>query len=209
MRMFCCLMLFLTGCFFHLKAQTFHGGLLAGFSATQVDGDSYAGYNKAGLQAGVFVNTRLSDRFFAQLELKYTGKGAKKTVSSLDPEVYMLALHYIDMPVMVDAKIKEFASVEIGLMPAYLFAANGEDNAGKVPRENLVSFKKFDFLFLTGVNIRLLEKLTFNVRYSYSMLSIRKIDTPGNYYNWFAHLFGRKAGDFNNCLTMALYYRLK
>jgi hypothetical protein len=113
------------------------------------------------------------------------------------------------MPLLVAAKIKEFGSVELGLMPAYLFAANGENSLGKVPPEDLVSFNKFDFLFLTGINIRVVEKLTFNFRYSYSLVSIRKIDTPGNYYNWFGNLFGFSGGDYNNCLTMALYYRLK
>jgi hypothetical protein len=209
MKVLSFLLLLLTGGLVSLNAQLFHGGLLAGISATQVDGDSYSGYNKAGFQGGVFINTRLSDRFYAQFEIKYTGKGAKKPVTSDDPEVYTLALHYIDMPLLVAAKIKEIGSIELGLMPAYLFAANGENSLGKVQPEELVSFNKFDFLFLTGINIRVVEKLTFNFRYSYSLVSIRKIDTPGNYYNWFGNLFGFNGGDYNNCLTMAFYYRLK
>ena len=213
MKVLSVLLLLLTGGFASLNAQPFHGGLLAGISATQVDGDTYAGYDKAGLMGGVFVNTLFNDWFYGQFEIKYTGKGAKKPVSSNDPDVYTLALHYIDMPLLVGAKIKKVASVEIGLMPAYLFAANGETNLGKVSGKDLLeSFKKFDFLFLAGVNIRLLEKLTFNVRYSYSLASILKIDnqeTQGSYYNWFGRLFGRKAGEFNNDLTMAVYYQLK
>jgi opacity protein-like surface antigen len=195
-----------------LTAQPFHAGLLAGISATQVDGDTYAGYDKAGLMGGVFVNTQLNDWLYAQFEIKYTGKGAKKPVSSNDPEIYTLALHYIDMPLLAGAKIKKIASVEIGLMPAYLFSANGETSLGKFSNKDMVSFKKFDFLFLTGVNIQLLEKLTFNFRYSYSLASILKIDNPdtlGTYYNWFGRLFGRKVGEFNNCLTMGVYYQLK
>jgi hypothetical protein len=195
--------------FFNLNAQLFHGGVLGGFSATQVDGDSYGGYNKAGVQAGVFINTRLSDRFDAQFEIKYTGKGARKPVSSNDPEVYTLSLHYIDVPLLVSAKIKQFASVELGLMPAYLFAAKGEDSGGPLPNDFLVSFRKIDFLFLAGVNIKLLEKFTLNLRYSYSLISIRNLEAEGDHYTWFGRLFGRKTGDYNNCLTMAVYYRIK
>jgi hypothetical protein len=212
MRVLSVFVLFLTGALGSLNAQPFHGGLLAGFSATQVDGDTYAGYDKGGLMGGVFVNTMFNDWFYGQFEIKYTGKGAKKPVSSSDPNIYTLALHYIDMPLLVGAKIK-VASIEMGLMPAYLFAANGETNFGKVSGKDLMnSFKKFDFLYLIGVNIRLLEKLTFNFRYSYSLSSILKIDNPdtmGSYYNWFGRLFGRKAGEFNNDLTMGVYYRFK
>ncbi len=60
------------------------------FTATQVDGDTYGGYNKAGFQGGVFVNTRLSDLFSAQLEIKYTGKGARKPVTSRIPRFILL-----------------------------------------------------------------------------------------------------------------------
>ncbi len=192
------------------NAQAFHGGVLAGFTATQVDGDTYGGYNKAGFQGGVFVNTLLSDLFGAQLEIKYTGKGARKPVTSTDPEVYNLTLHYVDMPVSVNARVKQIGSVEMGLVPGYLFAVKGEDSGGSFPSADyLVTFKKFDFSFMMGINIKVFEKLKLNLRYTYSLLSIRSEDFENGYYSWFGNLFGPKTGQYNNCLMAGIYYQIK
>jgi hypothetical protein len=192
------------------NAQVFHGGVLGGFTATQVDGDTYGGYNKAGFQGGVFVNARLSDLFNAQLEIKYTGKGARKPVTSDDPEVYNLTLHYIDIPVSANVRVKQIGSVELGLVPAYLFSAKGEDSGGNFPSSDyLVTFKKFDFSFMMGVNIKLFEKLKLNLRYTYSLLSIRPEKFENGYYTWFGNLFGPKTGQYNNCLMAGIYYQLK
>jgi hypothetical protein len=191
------------------NAQAFHGGVLAGFTATQVDGDTYGGYNKGGFQGGVFVNARLSDLFNAQLEIKYTGKGAKKPVTSSDPAVYNLTLHYIDIPVSVNVRVKQIGSAELGLVPAYLFSANGEDSGGTLPSDYLVTFNKFDLSFMMGINIRLIEKLKLNLRYTYSLLSIRPEKYENGYYTWFGNLFGPKTGQYNNCLMAGLYWQLK
>jgi len=191
------------------NAQAFHGGVLAGFTATQVDGDTYGGYNKAGFQGGVFVNTRLSDLFNAQLEIKYTGKGARKPVTSTDPAVYNLTLHYIDVPVSVNVRVKQIGSAELGLVPAYLFASKGEDSGGPLPSDYLVSFKKFDLSFMMGINIKVFEKLKLNLRYTYSLLSIRPEKYENGYYTWFGNIFGPKTGQYNNCLMAGLYYQLK
>jgi hypothetical protein len=192
-----------------VNAQAFHGGVLAGLTATQVDGDTYGGYNKAGFQGGVFVNTRLSDLFSAQLEIKYTGKGARKPVTSTDPDVYTLTLHYIDMPLLASVKVKNIGSVELGIIPAYLFSAQGEDNGGRFPSDYLVTFKKFDISSLIGININLFPKLWLNLRYSYSLTSIRPEEYPNGYYTWFGKLFGQRTGQYNNCLTAGIYYQLK
>jgi hypothetical protein len=197
------------GGIFSANAQVFHGGFLAGFTATQVDGDTYGGYNKAGFQGGVFVNARLSDLFNAQFEIKYTGKGAKKPVSSTDPDVYTLTLHYIDLPLLASVKVKQIGSVELGLVPAYLFSAQGEDNGGKFPSDYLVEFKKFDISSLIGININLFPKLWLNLRYTYSLTSIRPGEYPDGYYTWFGKLFGQKTGQYNNCLMAGIYYQLK
>ncbi len=191
------------------NAQIFHGGVLAGFTATQVDGDTYGGYNKAGFQGGVFVNARLSDLFSAQLEIKYTGKGAKKPVNSSDPDIYTLTLHYIDIPLLASIKVKQIGSVELGVIPAYLFSAQGEDNGGNLPSDYLVTFNKFDISSLIGININLIPKLWLNLRYSYSLTSIRPEDYPNGYYTWFGKLFGQKTGQYNNCLMVGIYYRIK
>jgi len=192
-----------------VSAQTFHGGILFGFSAAQVDGDSYAGFDKPGLQGGVFVSTPLTPYLGARLEIKYTGRGARNPASDDNTGAYKLGLHYIDLPVLATISIKQVASIEIGLVPGYLFAAQGEDDAGKLPEEYLVDFKKFDLGTLLGVSINISQKIAVNIRYSYSILSIRDLESAGAYYSWFGQLFGNSEGDFNNYLTLGFNYLLK
>jgi Outer membrane protein beta-barrel domain len=182
---------------------------MAGFVASQVDGDSYSGYNKAGLQGGVFVRTSFTKVFGAQLEIHYTGKGARKPVSSEDPEVYKVSLHYIDVPVLASIGIKQVAAVELGLVPGYLFAKSGEDSGGKLPDEYLVSYKNFDLATLVGIRFNITEKLGVNFRYQYSLVSIRDGDSGAAYYAWPGKLFSDGTGDYNNYLTLGIYWSLK
>ena len=42
------------------SAQRFEGGLLAGFNASQVEGDTYKGYHKPGLVGGFYIQTDIA-----------------------------------------------------------------------------------------------------------------------------------------------------
>jgi hypothetical protein len=185
-----------------LSAQDFHGGILAGFTASQVDGDSYSGYDKMGLVAGVSVNRDLTDWLQARMEVRYASRGARNPASEDNTGSYRLALHYIDLPVMASFKIKNYGFLQLGLIPGYLFHANGSE-----PQEYLVDFNKFDLGILIGANIIITEKISLDVRYSYSIFSIQ--ESIGSYYSWFGKIFGNSRGDFNNYLTLQLNYQLK
>lgn len=191
------------------EAQTFHGGIFMGFSASQVDGDSYAGYDKFGLQGGVFISTALSNHFDARMEIRYAARGARNPASEDNTGEYQLGLHYIDIPLFIAAHVKQIGSVEFGLIPGYLFALRGEDDAGVLPEEYLVDFHKFDLGLLLGVNFRISQKVAVNFRYSYSILSIRDQEDAGSYYSWFGKLFGHSSGDFNNYLTLGVNYLIR
>jgi hypothetical protein len=192
-----------------LVSQPFHGGLLAGFIASQVDGDSYAGYNKAGLQGGVFVSVDLIKNLGARLEIKYAARGARNHLTEGNANIYVLRLNYIDLPLMATLKIKNLGSLELGVVPGYLFSAGGEDNNGKMPKNFLVDFRKFDMGTLFGANINIIPKISIDLRYSYSIFSIRDLESAGSYYSWFGKLFGNSRGDFNNYLSFSVNFLLK
>ena len=59
-------------------SQQFKPGLIAGINGSQVEGDGYAGYNKAGFVLGGMMRTRLKNFLSAQFEILYIGKGSKK-----------------------------------------------------------------------------------------------------------------------------------
>jgi len=191
-----------------LSAQRFQGGLLAGLTACQVDGDSYGGFNKIGLQAGVFVSTAFQKNFGAQMEIRYAGKGAQKVTTTDDTEVYKLNLHYIDLPVMGTYTVKKKVVFDLGIVPGYLFAKGGEDSGGPLPQEFLVDFKKFDLAWLVGINFRIMKNLKANLRYSYSLISINDFTDTNASYSWIGNFFGYRTGDYNNYLTLGIYYQI-
>jgi hypothetical protein len=190
-------------------SQPFHGGIMAGFTAAQVDGDSHAGFNKLGFQGGVFVSALLTQTLEARLEIRYAGRGALNPASEDNTGFYKLSLHYIDLPLLAAVKIKKIGSIEVGLIPGYMFAAQGEDDGGELPDEYLVDFHKFDLGTLLGVGIQISKKISLNFRYSYSILSIRDLESAGAYYSWFGKLFGYSTGDYNNYLSFGVNYLIR
>jgi hypothetical protein len=191
------------------NSQIFNGGLLLGFTASQVDGDSYSGYDKPGIHGGVFISTGIFPHMDARMEIRYASRGAKNPASDDNTGFYLLGLHYIDIPVVVSYKIKRYGAAELGLVPGYLISVNGEDDGGQLPEDALVDYHKFDLGLLLGLNINLLPKLSLCMRYTYSVFSIRDLESAGAYYSWFGKIFGHSVGDFNNYLTFGINYTLR
>jgi hypothetical protein len=201
-----CLLLFACIPFY---SQNFYGGVLIGFTASQVDGDSYAGYNRIGLCGGVFVRREISPLFNLNMEVRYASRGAFNPAADDNAGKYLLGLHYIDIPLWMDIKIKNYGAFEIGVIPGYLFHTAGKDDAGKMPGDYLVVFKKLDVGTLLGISIRLMEKFSLSIRYSYSIFSIREVKSATATYSWFGSMLGHSQGDFNNYLTTGIRYQLK
>ena len=188
-------------------AQRFNGGILLGVTASQVDGDSYSGFDKVGLQGGVFVNTFLSRNAGLQMEIKYVGRGARKKTSETDTEIYKLTLHYIDIPVFFQYEVQKRIILEAGIITGHLFAASGEDNGGKLDKDYLVDFKKFDLDWSLGLRYRFNENVSAGIRYSYSLFSIRDYVNSDANYGVIANLFGYTTGDYNNYLSFGIFYQ--
>src|ERR1700744_4144942 len=56
---------------------TFKGGLVLGTNFTQVDGDTYYGYHKIGLNTGGMVYVHFTQLFGVSMELLYSQKGSR------------------------------------------------------------------------------------------------------------------------------------
>jgi opacity protein-like surface antigen len=188
-------------------AQRFYGGALVGLCASQVDGDTYAGFDKLGLQGGVFVNTKFTKAWGAQMEIKYNAKGARKKTSESDRATYSLTLHYIDIPLIINYTILDKFIIDAGFVPGYLFAKKGEEDGIKFSDEEIRAFKKVDLSWLLGLNYKITDNFIANIRYSYSLFSIRDYENVNANYGIIAQIFGYTNGDYNNFLTMGIYYQ--
>lgn len=199
-----------------LFAQQFKAGLIGGIVTSQVDGDTYAGYDKAGFLAGGFVTKRFSEEsnWSASFEITYIQKGSRKNPrpDKGDPTSYKLNLNYAEVPVLLryDFGIPDSSvsgrirfSLEGGIAVGALVKSYEEDSFG--PSTGGTPFQKTDFSTIFGINYHLNDHIGFNARTEYSILPVRKGGTSSYYQNWTYKFF--KPGYYNNLLTFSFRYR--
>jgi hypothetical protein len=185
--------------------QRFEGGLLAGYNATQVEGDSYKGYNKPGILGGFYVQTDLAPAIFAGMEIKYSQKGSRnriKTEEGDEPDKYIMRLGYVDVPLFAGFRTSDRGSIVAGASFGYLIHAGEFDENGPFVEQDQNAFNNFDLQPFLGFQFDMLDNVKLDLRFAFSVLPIRGL--PGedatNYY-WLNN-------QFNNVISLALYYRL-
>lgn len=186
------------------SAQRFQGGVLAGFNASQVEGDNFKGYNKPGILGGFFVQTDFAPAVFGGIEIKYSQKGSRKRIKPKDPdpEKYIMRLGYVDVPVFVGFRTSDRSSVIAGASAGYLIHANEFDEYGEFVKENQNEFNELDLQPFVGFQFDMLDQVKLDLRIALSVLPVRGQpgDNATNYY-WLNN-------QFNNVISLALYYRL-
>ena len=180
--------------------RAFHGGLTLGLSTTQIDGDGYGGFNKAGILFGGYVNSKLSDKVTGEFQLTYIQKGSinPQNPSKGDFDYYRIRLSYVEVPLIFRMKKGKFF-YGIGPSLGVLINSSEEDQNGEV---NLPfhSFKSTE----VGLNFDLIYDLTkriqTNIRYTHSMLPI---SNETKFTRW-----GLIGGSYSMSLNFALRLRL-
>ncbi len=190
-------------------SQNFYGGLLAGFNGSQVEGDKSSGYQKMGFVGGVWAQTDVSDKVYWGLELKYNEKGSRINPTEKNGYwKYIYRLNYIDLPVIAGYRINDNVSVFAGLSFGVLVHKYGEDLYGEDPTVVYSGLHNWEAGMLAGLKVnfdqildyRWAEKFIFDLRFQYSVLSIYQDLDP--FYSYYTY------GQFNNLISMALFYRI-
>ena len=184
-------------------AQRFEGGILAGFNASQVEGDTYKGFHKPGALAGFYVQTDVAPAIFGAMEIKYSQKGARNRIKPKDPEPekYIMRLGYAELPVYMGFRTNDRGSIIAGLSFGYLIHEGEFDEYGEFVKEDQNKFNSLDLQPFLGAQFDFLDNVKVDLRFALSVLPIR--GQPGedatNYY-WLNN-------QFNNVISLALYYR--
>ncbi|MFH2141565.1 MAG: porin family protein [Bacteroidota bacterium] len=181
------------------KDHGFKSGITAGVVFSQVDGDSFSGYQKLGLQCGIFSKYIINDKFNSHVEIKYIQKGSKR-VNPKNGVFFDFKLDYIDIPLMVIYYINKITFLDGGLGIAYLFNAKVDPDAGGFADafEIYEGLKKYEFSLILGGGYYFSDKWMVNARYSYSILPF--LPHPGG------QMYYTDMGCYNNLVGATLNY---
>jgi opacity protein-like surface antigen len=180
-------------------SQRFSGGILAGFNASQVDGDTYSGYNKFGFALGAFTNTQFSEKVTGELQIKFMQKGASKPVTEDDATKYTSKLNYIEIPVLIRYHQSKKISWHLGPGFGYLFKYSVEDENGSLTGSS-IGFRKFELSGIAGMQYQIIEKLGVSLSFSYSLISISDFVRDPIHF--------RQPGQFNNLFSVLVAYKI-
>lgn len=196
------LFLFSFGIFPFTQAQRFDAGFVCGLAATQVDGDSHAGYNKMGPIAGIWVGHRLNTSLYSRMELRYIQKGsyAKNEQADVATGFYRMRLNYFEIPLILGYRLRNGFNPIIGLSGGYLIKAKEMNEYGSFPSEDVQKFNKFEFAGLAGFEYNKSERWAFSLIFTYSFAPIRE-HKSNVIYRW-------NRGQYNNVIELVARYKL-
>lgn len=181
------------------RAQNFKGGLFAGMSASQVNGDALSGYDLPGFQAGFFTYIDLSEKSQLQLELSFIQKGAREPRS--DSSIFYKArLNYIVVPLIYRYRWKDLG-FEIG--PAFDINVYAQESDQSGDYQNSVPYNGYGLSAIAGVNYHFSETFWIAFRTNNSITVIRDGDALAGVGPW-PQVGG--AGQRNMILTFGLHY---
>lgn len=184
-----------------IRAQKFEGGVMTGLVGSQVAGDMYSGYNKAGINAGGWVSLAIGKRSKLQMELCYMQKGSRENpdYEKNKMDAYLMRLGYVALPFLYRYQYNDLLSFETGLAMNFLIH-NRERFNGYETVES--PFSKSNLCFLAGLSVRINDRLRVNLRTDNSLFSIRKNRVTGDVWRLWGH------GQFSDALVFSAYYKL-
>ena len=182
-------------------AQQFGAGIIAGVTASQINGDESAGYNKLGITAGILSTININEKKYIGIEMLYSQRGSQDKYLSKTGQGLLVNLQYVSVPVYFGIKDwlqedNDYYKVHFqgGLSYGRLIAAkwNGSDTDSRA-----TNLKKNDLSFLLGARFFLNKKLGVEGRYNRSITLLARNNTFTYKYNLLSHF-----------LSFAIIYRI-
>lgn len=177
--------------------QRFKAGVKLGLSTSQVAGDTYSGFHKAGLAGGGYVTGKLNTNWTAQFEIIYIQKGSKHNYNEEagDFTYYFLQLDYIEVPLLFQFHQKKF-TFELG--PGFGFLIKEKEYNHVQDLTGYRPFNKNEITLNIGISYIIYKRLGMNWRYTNSVSSIRSHASGASTWN--------NPGQRNNVITFSLTY---
>lgn len=187
-------------------SQSFSGGALIGFNASQVSGDNLGGYDKPGISGGVFVSKKIKEKSELEMRITYAAKGSRDVPNFEKGKytAYYLKLNYIEVPVLYRYKFK-MLWLMAGISGGYLINSSIANENGPFPENSTENrpFNKYEVCTHYGVALPFAETWELELKASdtFFLLPIRKHASGANYLINF--------GQLNSVLSFSLKYKFK
>ncbi|MCE9540284.1 MAG: PorT family protein [Bacteroidetes bacterium] len=178
--------------------QRFNAGIKAGLSTSQVAGDNYSGFDKAGFVGGFFVRGLFNEKWTGQFEIIYIQKGSRHNANPEkgDFTYYYLGLDYIEVPVLFQYHQKKI-TYELG--PGFSYLLREREFLDWQNLSGIRPFNKNEISINMGISYTIFDNFYINWRFTNSLSSIRN-DASGS-SRWF------NRGKTNIVVTFSLIYQ--
>ncbi len=187
------------------SAQQFHGGIMAGLVGSQVAGDNFSGYRKAGIFAGGFVSLDVSEKSSFQLELTYFQKGSRENPTEKNGYLsYIFRVNYIEMPILYQYKAGGFI-IEAGPSAGFLMGYYERDIYYNVisNEEGYNKPARVTLQINVGAKYKITPAIGVGIRTNNSLLNIYSKNQTGDVHRIFDY------GRYNDALVLFMTYQFR
>lgn len=210
MKLKAIILLFLIISPFLVSSQNFNGGIILGGNMSQLDGDGDGGYSKLGFLGGALVSLQVSEKSSFQMEMEYIGKGSRVDSLLIDgvKNDFYFSFYYLEIPLLYQFSFNRRLSLEAGPAADILLGSYEESNGQEQP--SVIPLRPVTLSGIFGGSVFLTQHLKFNIRFNYSILSIRNTKglTPDEIPEYYRYIFFED-GQYNNVISFSLLWYFK
>ena len=152
--------------------QRFSAGVIGGLTASQIDGDDSAGFNKVGLTGGLKATTFLTDKMDISFEILFSQRGSVDEIDLNNAFVQQkLHLNYVEVPVIFgyndwyDEEL-EFYHLQFQVGGSYGRLINSKFNEGTWDTGIIENLNENNVSWLVGATYFLNPNIGFSFRYN-------------------------------------------
>lgn len=185
----------------NIFSQSFEGGFFIGMSASQVDGDTYSGFNKLGLTAGGYITKEITRKANWKAELRYIQKGSNNNPTETNMNWYKLSIHYVEIPLLFQYRIHPQIIIDAGLSPDIYLFHKEKDQDGEMDQSDRPAYHLLGLNGNVGIYYSLSDNILVGARSSYSLIPMRDHASSQSY------LLNR--GQYNSVISFTLYYHFQ
>lgn len=157
--------------FTKINAQEIKLGAKGGINIANITGNNTSSLEPvAAFNFGLMAEIPISQKFSFQPEIMFSGQG----YSFEGSDGNLVALNYLNVPLMAKYYVIKGLSIEAGPQIGYLLSAKNESTDVKD------SFKKVDFGANLGVGYKLENGLNFGARYNFGLSDINDVSNDSS-----------------------------